>query len=62
MATWTPKRNRRTVGICLMGSAEADAAVELMREEFPDASISFRDCYYKIERGRPARIRYDQAQ
>lgn len=48
--TWTPRRNRRTVGICLMGGAEADAAVELMREEFPDASISFRDCYYKIER------------
>jgi len=33
-----------------MGSAEADAAVELMREDYPDAHISFRDCYYKIER------------
>jgi hypothetical protein len=47
---WKPKADRRTVGICLMGSTEADAAVELMREEFPDARISFRDCYYKIER------------
>jgi MmoB/DmpM family len=47
----TPKRgDRRTVGISLMGSAEADAAVELLREECPDARISFRGCYYKIER------------
>ena len=49
-ARWVPKTGRRTVGICLMGSAEADAAVELMREDYPDAQISFRDCYYKIER------------
>jgi hypothetical protein len=41
---------RRTVGISLMGSAEADAAVEMMRDECPDARISFRGCYYKIER------------
>ncbi len=47
---WRPKTDRRTVGISLMGSAEADAAVELTREEYPDARISFRDCYYKIER------------
>lgn len=47
---WTPNHDRRTVGISLMGSAEADAAVELMRAEYPDARISFRDCYYKIER------------
>jgi hypothetical protein len=47
----TPKGgDRRTVGISLMGSAEADAAVEMMREECPDARISFRGCYYKIER------------
>jgi hypothetical protein len=47
---WARKADRRTVGVSLMGSAEADAAVELMRDEFPDARISFRDCYYKIER------------
>jgi MmoB/DmpM family len=47
---WTPKTGRRTVGISLMGSAEADAAVELVREEYPDAHISYRDCFYKIER------------
>jgi hypothetical protein len=44
------KRDRRTVGISLMGSAETDAALEYLRAEYPDAMISFRDCYYKIER------------
>jgi propane monooxygenase coupling protein len=39
-----------TVGISLMRSAETEAAVELIRDELPDARISFRDCYYKIER------------
>lgn len=41
---------RDTVGISLMRSAETEAAVELVREELPDARVSFRDCYYKIER------------
>lgn len=41
---------RDTVGISLMRSAETEAAVELVGEEFPDARVSFRDCYYKIER------------
>jgi hypothetical protein len=45
-----PGGERRTVGISLMGGAEADAAVELLRDEWPDARISFRGCYYKIER------------
>jgi MmoB/DmpM family len=39
-----------TVGISLTRSAETEAAVELVRDELPDARISFRDCYYKIER------------
>jgi len=39
-----------TVGISLMRSTETEAAVELVRDELPDARISFRDCYYKIER------------
>jgi hypothetical protein len=39
-----------TVGISLMRSAETEAAVELVRDELPDARISFRDCFYKIER------------
>lgn len=47
---WAPEPGRRTVGICLMGSSEADAAVELIRAEHPDARIGFRGCYYKIER------------
>jgi hypothetical protein len=42
--------SEHSVGICLMGGAIADAAVELIRDEQPDARISFRGCYYKIER------------
>jgi propane monooxygenase coupling protein len=41
---------RDTVGISLMVSAETETAVELIREQLPDARIDFRDCYYKIER------------
>jgi len=41
---------RTTVGISLMVSAETEAAVALVRDEMPDARVSFRDCYYKIER------------
>ncbi len=41
---------RRTVGISLMGSEETDAALEWIREAYPDTSIKSRDCYYKIER------------
>jgi alkene monooxygenase coupling protein len=41
---------RETIGISLIGSEEANAAVELIRDEMPDAVISDNDCYYKIER------------
>lgn len=47
---WVSKPDRRTVGICLIGSDEAEAAVEYVRETYPDASVSNRACYYKIER------------
>jgi len=41
---------RDTVGISLMGSEETTAALELVRAEMPDARISDRGCFYKIER------------
>ena len=40
---------RDTVGMVLMGSEEADVAVELLREERPDLRISKTNCYYMIE-------------
>lgn len=43
-------KERDTVGISLIGSEEARAAVELVRDEMPDAKIGDHDCYYKIER------------
>jgi len=46
----TDVRRRETVGISLMASAETEAALEYLREHAPDAHVSFRDCYYKIER------------
>lgn len=41
---------RDVVGISLIGSAETTAAVEMVADEMPDATISDNDCYYKIER------------
>lgn len=41
---------RDTVGISLMGSEETAAALELVRAEMPDARISDRGCFYKVER------------
>lgn len=41
---------RDTIGISLIGSAETAAAVELVRERFPDARITDNDCFYKVER------------
>lgn len=41
---------RDTVGISLMGSEETTAALELVRAEMPDARISDRGCFYKVER------------
>jgi MmoB/DmpM family len=40
---------RDTVGMVLMGSEEADVAVELLRAERPDLRISKTNCYYLIE-------------
>ena len=50
-ATATPSEaSHDTVGISLMNSADTEAAIEHIRESQPDASIDFRDCFYKIER------------
>ena len=40
----------RRVGISLMLSAETEAAVELVRDQMPDAAVGFRGPYCKIER------------
>ena len=40
---------RDTVGLVLMGSEEADVAVEMLREERPDLRITKTNCYYMIE-------------
>jgi propane monooxygenase coupling protein len=40
---------RDTVGISLMASADTDAAVALIQEENPNARVSFRTVFYKIE-------------
>lgn len=46
----TPTQPRRRVGISLMDSSDTQAAVEHVTESQPDASVDFRDCFYKIER------------
>jgi propane monooxygenase coupling protein len=43
-------RKGRWVGMSLMVSDETEAAVAMIREQFPDARIDFRNCFYKIER------------
>jgi propane monooxygenase coupling protein len=43
-------RVRDTIGITLMASADTEAAVAMIREEQPDARVSFRGVTYKIER------------
>jgi propane monooxygenase coupling protein len=45
------------VGISLMASAETEAAVAYIREHSPDATIDFRDVFYKIQR--PGRLEFD---
>jgi len=40
---------RDTVGMVLMGSEEADVAVEILREERPDLRITKELTYYLIE-------------
>ena len=60
--TQTPDARRSgtaMVGISLMSSADTEAAVEHIQETQPDASISFRDCFYKIER--PGVLHFDMA-
>jgi len=41
---------RDTVGISLQGSEETTAALELVRNTMPDAKVTDKDCFYKIER------------
>lgn len=41
---------RDTVGISLIVSEEAKAAVEMVHDEMPDAKVADHDCYFKIER------------
>lgn len=48
------------VGISLMASSDTEAAIEHIRETQPDASIDFRDCFYKIER--EGRLSFDMAE
>lgn len=43
-------RSRDMVGISLIGSEEAKAAVALVLDEMKDATVVDHDCYYKIER------------
>jgi hypothetical protein len=38
------------VGISFMASSDTEAIVEVTRERYPDATIDFRDCFYKVER------------
>jgi hypothetical protein len=54
----TAKASR--VGISLMSSSDTEAAVEYIRETQPDATISFRDVYYKIER--EGNLNFDMAE
>lgn len=49
MATEQKIAERNTVGLVLMGSEEADIAVEMLREERPDLRISKTNCYWMIE-------------
>jgi MmoB/DmpM family len=41
---------RNRVGISLMVSPDTEAILEVTRRKFPDATIDFRDCFYKVER------------
>lgn len=49
MATEQKIEGRDTVGLVLMGSEEADVAVEMLREEQPNLRISKTNCYWMIE-------------
>jgi len=49
MATEQKIAERNTVGLVLMGSEEADVAVEMLREEQPNLRITKTNCYWMIE-------------
>lgn len=49
-ATEEPTTPKGRVGISLMASGDTEAAVEHVRETQPDATVDFRDCFYKVER------------
>ena len=49
MATEQKIEARDTVGLVLMGSEEADVAVEMLREEHPNLRITKTNCYWMIE-------------
>ena len=42
-------RGRDSIGISLMTSADTEAAVAMIRDLQPDARVSFRGVFYKIE-------------
>lgn len=58
-STATRAENHR-VGISLITSSDTEAAVEHVRETQPDAVVSFRDAFYKIERA--GQLSFDMAE
>jgi hypothetical protein len=46
----TSTATKGRVGISLTAGSDTEAAIEHIRETQPDATIDFRDCFYKIER------------
>lgn len=49
----------RRVGISLMVSADTEVAVEYIAESQPDATVDYRQSYYKIERA--GQLSFDMA-
>jgi propane monooxygenase coupling protein len=49
-AATTVKTARNRVGMSFMVNPDTEAIVEVTREKYPDATIAFRDCFYKVER------------
>jgi propane monooxygenase coupling protein len=41
---------RNRVGASFMVSSDTEAILEVTRQRYPDATIDFRDCFYKVER------------
>lgn len=46
--TDSPTATNRKVGISLMDSSDTQAAIEHVAETQPNATIEYRDCFYKI--------------